>query len=274
MVDSLRETRVSDRVRVWTLGGDRIESSYGANCTGIAGSDAVLLVDPLIAPSHARFVEEAVRAWTDRPIRFVVLTHHHTDHALGASFLASRGAEVVAHRACRAAMEAEHPALIAARRRVPALADLFRDAAPYVPTLTIDDDEWRADLGVTRVRVWHPGPGHTPGDLVVSLEDESVTVCGDLVSVGYHVNYEDAALLRLEGGLEMLRRLGTRKYVPGHGAVGGPEVIDGELDYHRAVADASSSPEGVRALASRYPGFGLEEILPQSIAFWREGKNA
>jgi glyoxylase-like metal-dependent hydrolase (beta-lactamase superfamily II) len=271
--DSLLETRVGDRVRVWTLGGERLESSYGANCTGIAGRDAVLLVDPLIAPSHARLVEEAVRSWTDRPVRFVVLTHHHTDHALGASFFASRGAEVVAHRACRAAMEAEHPGLVAARQRVPALADLFRDAAPYVPTLTIDDDEWRADLGGTRIRVWHPGPGHTPGDLVVSLEDESVTVCGDLVSVGYHVNYEDAVLERLDVGLQILRGLGTRTYVPGHGAVGGPEVVDGEIDYHRAVADACSRPEGARELASRYPGFGLEEILPQSIAFWRKRKN-
>ena len=273
MGDSLRETRVGERVRVWTLGGDRLESSYGANCTGIAGRDAVLLVDPLIAPSHARLGEDAVRAWTDRPVRFVVLTHHHTDHALGASFFASGGAGVVAHRACRAAMEAEHPALVAARRRVPALADLFQDADPYLPTLTIDDDEWRADLGGTRVRVWHPGPGHTPGDLVVSLEDESVTVCGDLVSVGYHVNYEDAALRQLEVGLEMLRRLGTRTYVPGHGEVGGPEVVDAQVDYHRAVAEASSSPDGARELAARYAGFGLEEILPQSIAFWRRRKS-
>jgi glyoxylase-like metal-dependent hydrolase (beta-lactamase superfamily II) len=270
---SLIETRVGDRVRIWTLGGERLESSYGANCTGIAGRDAVLLVDPLIAPSHARKVEEAVRAWTDRPVRFVVLTHHHTDHALGASLFASRGAVVVAHRACRAAMEAEHPGLVAARQRVPALADLFRDAAPYLPTLTVDDDEWRADLGGTRARVWHPGPGHTPGDLVVSLEDESVTVCGDLVSVGYHVNYEDASLDRLNVGLEMLRGLRTCTYIPGHGTVGGLEILDGELEYHRAVADASSRPEGARELASRYPGFGLERILPQSIAFWRKGKN-
>lgn len=49
---------------------------------------------------------------------------------------------------------------------------------------------------------------------------------------------------------------------------------DRALDYHRAVADAAARPEGARELASRYPGFGLEEILPQSIAFWRKGKNA
>ena len=271
MADRLIETRLGDRVRVWTLGGERLESSYGANCTGVAGGDAVLLVDPLIAPAHARLVEDAVREWTDRPVRFIVLTHHHTDHALGAGWFAARGATVVAHPACRAAMAAEHPTLVEARRKIPALAGLFRDAEPYVPSLVLEGSEWQADLGGTVVRARHFGPGHTPGDLVVSLDRESVTVCGDLVSVGYHVNYEDASLDRLAGGLEALRALDTRTYVPGHGAPGGPEVLDRQLDYHREVAEAAAgaSPlEGVAELRSRYPGYRLEEVLPQSIARW------
>lgn len=273
MADRLIETRLGDRVRVWTLGGERLESSYGANCTGIAGDDAVLLVDPLIAPAHARLVEEALRSWTDRPVRFVVLTHHHTDHALGARWFAALGATVVAHRACRAAMEREHPGLIRARRKVPELAELFRDAQPYSPSLVLDGDEWQADLGGTRVRVRHTGPGHTAGDLVLWLEDESVTVCGDLVSVRYHVNYEDADLGRLADGLDAVRRFQTCAYVPGHGAPGGPEILEAQRDYHRAVADAAaaaSAAEGVTALSSRYPGYGLEELLPHSIVSWRE----
>ncbi len=274
MADRLYETCLGGRIRVWTLGGDRLESSYGANCTAIAGRDGVLLVDPLIAPAHARLVEGALRAWTDRPVRFVVLTHHHTDHALGASWFAGLGATVVAHRACCAAIKAEHPALVRSRRKIPHLTELFGDAEPHSPSLVLEGDDWEVDLGETRVRVRHPGPGHTAGDLMVSFEDESVTVCGDLVSVGYHVNYEDASLDRLESGLEALRRLGTRVYVPGHGAPGGPGILDAQLGYHRAVAEAASLPEGAAALASRYPGFLLEEILPQSIALWREGKDA
>lgn len=269
----LLETRLGEQVRVWTLGGDRLESSYGANCTGIAGHDAVLVVDPLIAPAHARLVEDAVRAWTDAPVRFVVLTHHHTDHALGAGWFAARGATVVAHRACRAAMGIEHSALIAARRRVPALAELFRDAEPHVPSLVLEGDDWSVDLGGATVRARHPGPGHTPGDLFVFIDDASVTVCGDLVSVGYHVNYEDAALDRLTTGLDALRALDTRTYVPGHGAVGGPEILEAQREYHRAVADAAAARddgEGAAQLRRHYPGYGLEEILPQSIAVWRE----
>ncbi|HVE65343.1 MAG TPA: MBL fold metallo-hydrolase [Thermoanaerobaculia bacterium] len=272
MVGRLTETRLGDQVRVWSLGGERLETSYGANCTAVAGGDAVLLVDPLIAPTHARLVESAVRAWTDRPVRFVLLTHHHTDHALGAAWFACLGATVVAHRAGAAAMEREHAGLIESRRKIPALAELFGDAEPHVPSLLLDENEWSVDLGGTTVRARHPGPGHTPGDLVVSIDDAAVTVCGDLVSVGYHVNYEDAALDRLAAGLDELRARDTPTYVPGHGAVGGPEILETQRGYHLAVRDAAAEKDveqGIAELRRRYPGYRLEELLPQSIAFWR-----
>lgn len=274
MDDRLTETRLGEAVRVWTLGGERLETSYGANCIAVAGRDAVLLVDPLIAPAHARLVADAVRGWTDRPVRFVVLTHNHTDHALGAAWFASLGATVVAHRACAAAMEREHAGLIESRRKIPALAELFGDAEPHVPSLLLDGDEWTVDLGGATVRARHPGPGHTPGDLVLSLDEAAVTVCGDLVSVGYHVNYENAALDRLTAGLDELRAMDTPTYVPGHGAVGGPEILEAQREYHRAVRDAAAAKdaeEGIAKLRRRYPGYALEELLPQSIAAWREG---
>jgi cyclase len=269
----LRETELRDNVWIWTPGGDRIESSYGANCTAVAGRKAVLLVDPLIAPSHARLVETALRAKTGLPVRFVVLTHHHTDHALGAGWFAGRGTTVVAHRACQEAMAAEHPKLIEARRRVPALAKLFADARPCRPSLDFEDEVLTFDLGDCEARVLHPGTGHTAGDTVVHLAKESVAVCGDLVSSGYHVNYEDAVLANLENGLEVLRRLGARSYVPGHGGAGGPELVDDQLRYHRAVAEAAKVNDPAEArerLRSRFPGYLLQEVLPQSLAHWRQ----
>ena len=265
----LRETELRNNVWVWTLGGDRIESSYGANCTAVVGREAVLLVDPLIAPAHARLVEAALRTKTRLPVRFVVLTHHHTDHALGAGRFAGRGTTIVAHRACQEAMAAEHPKLIEARRRVPALAELFADARPCRPSLDFQDDVLTFDLGGCAARVFHPGPGHTAGDTVVHLEGESIAVCGDLVSAGYHVNYEDAALASLENGLEVLRTLGARTYVPGHGASGGAELLDDQLGYHRAVAEAARSGDAGKLL-SRFRGHLLEELVTPSLARWRE----
>jgi Zn-dependent hydrolases, including glyoxylases len=109
-------------------------------------------VDPFIAPVFARLVEEKIRERTSVPLRHVLLTHHHTDHALGAGWFALRGVEVIAHPACREAMAAEHPNLIASRRLQPAIASLFRDARPYLPARTTGG-EVTLDLGGTEVRV-------------------------------------------------------------------------------------------------------------------------
>lgn len=268
MTFDLRETRLRENVWVWTPGGDRIDTSYGANCTAVVGRDSVLVVDPLIAPSFARRVESAIAEKTSLPVARVVLTHHHTDHALGASWFVRRGATVAAHPACCDAMAAEHPGLIAARRQVPKLAELFRDADPYRPGLVVPDSV-TFDLGGTSARVFHPGPGHTAGDLVIELERESVVVCGDLVSAGYHVNYEDAAVENLERGLRILSALGASTYVPGHGPAGDARILDDQRTYHDAVASAA----GVDVLRERFPHHALSEVLAGSLDVWhRSGK--
>src|SRR5262249_9130463 len=117
--NALRVHLVRENVRVYSLGGESIVTSYGANCTAIAGRESVLPVDPLIAPLYARHIEDAVALWTPLPIRLVVLTHHHTDHALGAAYFAAKGVTVLAHAACRDRMATEHAALIESRRQRP-----------------------------------------------------------------------------------------------------------------------------------------------------------
>lgn len=266
----LRVTAIRENVRVFTLGGESIATSYGANCTAVAGRESVLLVDPLIAPACARRIEAAVASWTPLPIRFVLLTHHHTDHALGAGYFAAKAATVVAHETCRDRMAAEHEGLIEARRRQPHLAGLFADAEAYLPAVVFER-AFAFDLGGTQARASHPGPGHTSGDTIVHLGEESVTICGDLVSSGYHVNYEDATVANLEGGLELLRSLGARTYVPGHGSPGSVELLDAQAVYHRtlrALADRSGDWIEFSSLArGAYPNFLLEEVLSAGREF-------
>jgi cyclase len=264
----LQETKVRENIRVWTLGGDEVPSSFGANCTAVFGRGGVLLVDPLIAPAHARLVGEAVRRETDLPIRFVVLTHHHTDHALGSAWFAARGATVVAHRACREGMASEHPRLIEERRRDPGIAALFAGAESIPPAVTFEEG-LALDPGDLEVRVLHPGHGHTPGDSVVLLPGERVAICGDLVSNSYHVNYEDADLANLEAGLQTLRSLGAETYIPGHGAPGGPEILERQGEYHAAVRAAAAEPEtAVEKLRRQFPGYKLEWILQDTVRRW------
>jgi cyclase len=265
---ALHETVLSPRLVVLTLGGDRMLTSWGTNCVALAAAAGTLVVDPMIAPAHARLVEDALRQRGFPEVRHVVLTHHHTDHALGAAWFATRGAAVVAHVRCAADMAAQHPAIIAARQRVLELADLFTDAAPYAPTVCFEDRH-TIDLGDVAVDVRHLGPGHTPGDAVVLFPSEEVVACGDLVFAGYHYNYEEANVAELSARLEELAALPARRFVPGHGAPGGREIVVDQSRYHAEVARivrSAATPAVARAaIEALFPDRALRDAIPTAI---------
>jgi cyclase len=264
----LLETALSPRCVAFTLGGETALTSWGANCTAVAGRDGTLVVDPFIAPAHARLLEAALAALGFPPVTHAVLTHHHTDHALGAGWFAGRGATCVCHRACAELMAAQHPAAVAARRADPDLAGLFADAEPHRPAVTFDQ-RWSVDLGGVTVEALHLGPAHTPGDLVVLVPAEGVAASGDLLFAGYHFNYEEAELEGLSNGLDRLEGLGARTLVPGHGSVGGPELIAAQRRYHaevaRLVRAAPSAPAARAAVRDAFQDHRLRVAVGSAV---------
>lgn len=274
---ALRETQIRDGVFVWTLGGDTIATSYGTNCIGVIGTDAVLLIDPLIAPAHARLVDDALKTKTTAPVRFVVLTHHHTDHALGSSYFADRGACVISHRACREAMAEEHPAIIAQRRARPELQDLFADAESVLPSVTFDEGVGVHADGI-EVEVWHPGWCHTPGDAFLFIPESGLAICGDLVFNGYHYNYEQASIAGVRKGLQALASLDAETFIPGHGTAGGADVLTAQTRYHGTVeeivfAGRAAGKEDVAIvdeIAGRFPDHLLRTVVPSAITQFKD----
>lgn len=276
MAAELTETQAAEGVYVWTLGGETMPTSYGTNCIAVLGRDGVLLVDPLIAPVHARAVETSLRAHTAAPVRFVVLTHHHTDHTWGAAHFAAQGAAIVAHRACRERMADEHPALLAARRQQPELAALFADAAPVLPSVTYDES-LVLYAGEVEVELWHPGWGHTPGDTFLFLAEQRVAICGDLVFAGYHYNYEHASPSGVRQGLRALESLDADVFIPGHGGPGGADLLRRQAAYHdtveRAVADGVAAGLDDAAIAgqikAQFPDYRLDLVVLSAVTAFK-----
>lgn len=272
MAGPLIESDAADRVVVWTAGGDTIQTSYGTNCVGILGQDSVLVVDPLITPALAQQVEAALRRRTAVPVRFVVFTHHHTDHTWGASVFSSQGAAVVAHQACRDLMAEQHPALLESRRTNVDFAPLFGDVIPVLPTVTYDTS-LTLHLGDIDVELWHPGWGHTPGDTFLFVPDWRVAICGDLAFAGYHFNYEQASIPGVRAGLKALEALDADVFIPGHGATGGPEVLAHQAAYHDAVQEliAAGVAKGVpdealvQHIRQEFPDYRLAMVLPTTV---------
>jgi cyclase len=274
-VPQLHETLLSPRLLLLTLGGDTMLTSWGTNCLALAGRDATLVVDPLIAPAHARLVEAALARRGFPPVRHVALTHHHTDHALGAGWFAARGARVACHARCAEAMAAQHAGMIAARRRDPVLAPLFADAEPYAPSAPFGTSV-TIDLGDVAALVTHLGPGHTPGDAIVVVEPEGYAAVGDLVFHGYHYNYEEADAGALEFRLEQLASLAVARFVPGHGPVGGRELLEAQARYHREVAAlvrrAADAQAARAAVLDRFPALGLQMAVDSAVLAYRGGR--
>ena len=271
----LTESRLSEAVSVFTYGGETLAESYGSNATVFFGRGAVVVVDPFVSPRQAAELDALLRARDASPVTHVVLTHHHTDHALGAGHFAAKGAEVIAHREAAARMAKEHPALIAERRRDPGLAALFEGAEPYVPARLVTDG-FSFEAGGLRFDVFHPGHAHTPGDLCVYAPTLGVLVSGDLVSTGYHPNLEDADVAGWRAALESLRGLPFWVLVPGHGAAGGREAVEDQIQYFartRKIVDEAAESAGrdeiTSVLARAFPEFRLGIVLPELVDRYR-----
>lgn len=192
------------------------------NSVLVVGRERSLLVDTLSTGEQGRELAAAVRRVTDTAI-VVANTHPHFDHCFGNRAIAEDlgVAEFWAHRDVAAALADADGARSEAREVCRLLAPEIADAVATTPLLPPNREVTDAvdlDLGGRAVRLWHPGPAHTRGDLVVFADQ--VTIAGDLVEesgppgIGRDsdaANWPrvlDALLDRVDGPV-----------VPGHGAV-------------------------------------------------------
>lgn len=182
----------------------------------IVGDDSVMVIDAQATPVMAQDVIRRIRQVTDKPIRYVVLSHYHAVRVLGASayephsIIASRGTyELIVERG-EADMKSE----------IQRFPRLFR-AVESIPGLTwpnlVFERQLTVFLGKREVRLMHLGPGHTKGDTIAWLPAEKILFSGDLVEYGATPYAGDAYLKAWPKTLEALRALQPEKLVPGRG---------------------------------------------------------
>ena len=183
----------------------------------IVGDDSVMVVDTQATPVMAQGVIERIRQVTDKPMKYVVLSHYHAVRVLGAS---AYGAEhIIASR--------DTYDLIVERGQQDYDSEVGRfprlfQSVETVPGLTwptiVFEKSLTLFMGQREVRILQLGRGHTKGDTVVWLPKERVLFAGDLVEYGATPYTGDAYLQDWPQTLANLRALGPEKLVPGRGA--------------------------------------------------------
>jgi len=194
----------------------------------IIGDDGVMVVDAQATPVMAREVIERVRKVTDKPIKYVLLTHYHAVRVLGASAYAD--AEILASAETRALIEERGQADMDSE--IGRFPRLFR-AVESIPGLTWPSitfpDEISVWLGRREVRIMHIGRGHTAGDVIAYVPDANVVFSGDLVEYHSACYCGDAHFTDWPATLDRLAEFSAVALVPGRGAAlkSAKQVADG-----------------------------------------------
>ncbi len=269
--------KLSEHAYAYTAEGD-------PNTGIIIGDDAVMVIDTQATPVMAQDVIRRIREVTDKPIKYVVMSHYHAVRVLGASaYMAEGGEQIIASR--------DTYDLVVERGQFDKDSEIGRfprlfqnvESIPEGltwPTMTFEGrmSIW---LGKLEVQLIQLGRGHTKGDTVAWIPSEKILFSGDLVEFDATPYAGDAYFKDWPQTLDNVAALQPEKLVPGRGAaLTTPEQVHAGLqgtrdfiqDLYQSVQAGAAAGKDLRAVyeetfARLQPKYGHWVIFNHCMPF-------
>jgi cyclase len=217
----------------------------------VIGPNWGVVIDTLAIPEETLEIRDFIEQELNLPIRYVIDTHYHADHAWGNCFFPS--ATIIGHSLCRKQLAHKgQQSLLEARKQNPT----FRRVKIVLPQLTFDESYLILRIGKKTLSMF-PLPGPCADNIGVLVEEDRVLFAGDaFMPLPYIV---DGNIDDMIASLKRISKMGLENVVPGHGDI----VLRGEIEgmVKDNLAYLSALRKGVRKAARRkYPMEVLSEI--------------
>ncbi len=275
-----------DIFRVKPLSGN-VYALYGrgGNVGFFVGPEAVLVVDSEFKDIAPGIVAE-IKKVSDRPIKFLLNTHHHGDH-VGGNEVFKQFAMIVAHDNVRKRMLSspadilrDYPPRLEAAKKAgnEQMAKFLADQIEWAKKVKVEeiaapimtfDSELRVHMGDETIQVWHLPPAHTDGDSVVYFEKAKVLHMGDdfFNKVIPFIDIQGGGSVR--GYLTSLDRVMARvpsdaAIIPGHGEV---SDLSGLKAFRQYIVDLMDAAQKAKAAGKSKEDFVKEVDLPAYKGF-------
>jgi glyoxylase-like metal-dependent hydrolase (beta-lactamase superfamily II) len=198
----------------------------GSNETWIVFKDFVVVIDANF-PKEAHDIIAAIKKTTDKPIKYVLDTHHHGDHAYGNAVWAAEGAKIISQKNCARLLKVNGPK---------AWEDAGKGrkdvAESSLKQVDIDfDDKHVIEDETQRVEFHWLGHAHTPGDAVAYLPKHKILCTGDACVNGafnYMGHSNSASWIVV---LDKMKKFDVNIICPGHGPLADRNLFDKQQRY-------------------------------------------
>jgi glyoxylase-like metal-dependent hydrolase (beta-lactamase superfamily II) len=236
----------TDNVYIFRYGGH--QSMFVVTPQGVIATDPIAYLRPQAAQTYI----DEIKKVSDKPIRYVVYSHHHYDHIAGGKPFKQAGARFVAHKNARARLAAlKHPEVV-------------------LPDETVDQKKI-IRLGGTTLELIYVGRNHSDNSLVMRLPKEKIIFAVDFIpiqSLQFRNIPDNASPLEYEDSLKKVLALDWERMVPGHPYAGGRLGTKKDVQDHLAYMQELSAEVKKAAEAGKCFDPAIREIKLPKYESW------
>lgn len=254
-------TKIADNVYSYVdIKGSSPQNSFGANAGIIIGKDGIVVVDTLISAKEAqRFIND-IRKISDKPIKYVVNTHYHLDHAFGNAEFEKLGAIIISHVNDDQNLRKNGEAALKGAKEFGLTENDMEGTVLAYPALTFND-RMNLDMGDQKVELIYTGNAHTNGSIIVYLADKKILFAGDILFTGYHPFLAEGDIKSWGKVLDYIGKMDAVTIIPGHGSISNKKDVTDMKNYLIAF-DKNAKRLAAKSKDIEYVFSEIKKVLP------------